>query len=183
MTAAPGSMRETTACVEVGSALGYVGALDAEVVDRMCKITGTLVRLARGVTLHRSAESVDDLGLVDVGLTGLDRKKHSPASLGLWIVSKQQVTVSIVVATGPGDLLLFLGGDLDAVNLVNYPRLELQRLASERSGILGVCWLSANAVRNARKASIHTPLVQVVALRRVRILGLILGLEKPLVAL
>ena len=43
-----GSMRETTACVEVGSALGYIGALDAELVDRMCKITGTLVRLARG---------------------------------------------------------------------------------------------------------------------------------------
>jgi four helix bundle protein len=40
-----GSMQETMACVEVGSALGYVGAVDAGLLDRMDKIVGTLVRL------------------------------------------------------------------------------------------------------------------------------------------
>ena len=33
------------ACVEVGAALGYVGAIDDELVDRMRKVIGTLVRL------------------------------------------------------------------------------------------------------------------------------------------
>jgi four helix bundle protein len=42
-----GSMRETMACIDVGQALGYVGAVDEEVVERMRKIVGTLVRLAR----------------------------------------------------------------------------------------------------------------------------------------
>ena len=40
-----GSMQETMACVEVGAALGYVGTVDPELVDRMRKIIGTLVRL------------------------------------------------------------------------------------------------------------------------------------------
>jgi len=41
-----GSMQETMACVEVGQALGYVGAVDAGLLDRMRRIVGTLVRLA-----------------------------------------------------------------------------------------------------------------------------------------
>jgi four helix bundle protein len=41
-----GSMQETMACVEVGQALGYAGAVDAELLGRMRRIVGTLVRLA-----------------------------------------------------------------------------------------------------------------------------------------
>jgi four helix bundle protein len=41
-----GSMQETKACVEVGQALGYVGGVDAGLLDRMRRILGTLVRLA-----------------------------------------------------------------------------------------------------------------------------------------
>ena len=40
-----GSMRETMACVELGEALGYVGAPDEALVDQMRKVVGTLVRL------------------------------------------------------------------------------------------------------------------------------------------
>ena len=39
-----GSMQETLACIEVGAALGYV-RVDEGLVDRIRKITGTLVRL------------------------------------------------------------------------------------------------------------------------------------------
>ena len=42
-----GSMRETMACVDLGQALGYVGQVDADLIDRMRKIVGTLVRLSR----------------------------------------------------------------------------------------------------------------------------------------
>ncbi len=41
-----GSMQETIACVEVGQALGYVGAVDAGLHNRMRQIVGTLVKLA-----------------------------------------------------------------------------------------------------------------------------------------
>jgi len=41
-----GSMQETMACVEVGTALGYLEGCDAGLVDRMRRIVGTLVRLA-----------------------------------------------------------------------------------------------------------------------------------------
>ena len=41
-----GSMQETMACVEVGTALGYIGGCDEGVADRMRRIIGTLVRLA-----------------------------------------------------------------------------------------------------------------------------------------
>src|ERR1700721_2153020 len=40
-----GSMQETIACVEGSLALGYIGAVDAGLVDQMRKIVGTLVRL------------------------------------------------------------------------------------------------------------------------------------------
>jgi four helix bundle protein len=40
-----GSMRETLACIEVGTALGYVDGIDAGLEDRIRKIIGTLVRL------------------------------------------------------------------------------------------------------------------------------------------
>jgi four helix bundle protein len=40
-----GSMRETLACVEVGTALGYVDAIDAGLEDRIRKIIGTPARL------------------------------------------------------------------------------------------------------------------------------------------
>jgi hypothetical protein len=39
-------MRETMACIDVGQALGYVGAVEESLVDRMRRIVGTLVRLA-----------------------------------------------------------------------------------------------------------------------------------------
>ena len=41
-----GSMQETMACVEVGTALGYLGGMDDLLLDRMRRIIGTLVRLA-----------------------------------------------------------------------------------------------------------------------------------------
>ena len=41
-----GSMQETMACVEVGTALGYLNSVDALLADRMKRIIGTLVRLA-----------------------------------------------------------------------------------------------------------------------------------------
>ena len=40
-----GSMRETLACIEVGTALGYVEGIDVRLEDRVRKIIGTLVRL------------------------------------------------------------------------------------------------------------------------------------------
>ena len=40
-----GSMRETLACIEVGTALGYVDGIDDGLLDRSRKIIGTLVRL------------------------------------------------------------------------------------------------------------------------------------------
>ena len=42
-----GSARETTACLEVAVALGYVEALDAGMLDGLDRITGTLVKVAR----------------------------------------------------------------------------------------------------------------------------------------
>jgi four helix bundle protein len=42
-----GSMRETLACVEVGTALGYIEGIDAPLMDRIHKVTGTLVVLVR----------------------------------------------------------------------------------------------------------------------------------------
>jgi len=41
-----GSARETLACLEVAQALGYVAAPDAEVVAKLNRVVGTLVRLA-----------------------------------------------------------------------------------------------------------------------------------------
>jgi four helix bundle protein len=41
-----GSMQETMACVEVGTALGYLAGCDEGLVDRMRRIVATLVRLA-----------------------------------------------------------------------------------------------------------------------------------------
>ncbi len=41
-----GSMQETMACVEVGTALGYLESVDDVLVERMRRIIGTLVRLA-----------------------------------------------------------------------------------------------------------------------------------------
>jgi four helix bundle protein len=41
-----GSMQETMACVEVGTALGYLEGIDDVLVERMRRIIGTLVRLA-----------------------------------------------------------------------------------------------------------------------------------------
>ena len=40
-----GSMRETLACVEVGTALGYVEGIDEGLHDQIRKVIGTLVRL------------------------------------------------------------------------------------------------------------------------------------------
>jgi four helix bundle protein len=40
-----GSMRETLACIEVGTALGYITHVDDDLVDRVRKIIATLVRL------------------------------------------------------------------------------------------------------------------------------------------
>ncbi len=42
-----GSMRETLACVEVGTALGYIDGIDAALLDRIRKVIGTLVVLVR----------------------------------------------------------------------------------------------------------------------------------------
>jgi four helix bundle protein len=41
-----GSMQETMACIEVGTALGYIDGCGDGLTDRMRRITGTLVRLA-----------------------------------------------------------------------------------------------------------------------------------------
>ena len=41
-----GSMQETMACIEVGTALGYLESVDGVLVDRMKRVIGTLVRLA-----------------------------------------------------------------------------------------------------------------------------------------
>jgi len=43
-----GSIREAQACFEVGEALGYVGALDAELKAQFDHVIGTLVRLVGG---------------------------------------------------------------------------------------------------------------------------------------
>jgi four helix bundle protein len=43
-----GSMRESTACLEVARAFGYIGDLDAELTATMHRVTGTLVRLVDG---------------------------------------------------------------------------------------------------------------------------------------
>jgi four helix bundle protein len=42
-----GSARETMACLEVAVALGYLDRADAEVMDRLGRIVGTLVRLVQ----------------------------------------------------------------------------------------------------------------------------------------
>jgi four helix bundle protein len=42
------SMRETLACIEVGSAFGYFAMPDSAVLDRIDKIMATLYRLVRG---------------------------------------------------------------------------------------------------------------------------------------
>ena len=44
---AAGSMRETLACVEVGVALGYVGPVPDDLVERIRRVIGTLVKLVR----------------------------------------------------------------------------------------------------------------------------------------
>lgn len=44
-----GSMRESTACLEVAVALGYISAIDADLRTRLDHVTGTLVRLVDGV--------------------------------------------------------------------------------------------------------------------------------------
>jgi four helix bundle protein len=41
-----GSAKETRACIDVANALGYVGAIDAQIEDRLEKIGGVLYRLA-----------------------------------------------------------------------------------------------------------------------------------------
>ena len=40
-----GSMRETLSCIEVGMALGYVGSVDAALLDRLDRIVATLYKL------------------------------------------------------------------------------------------------------------------------------------------
>lgn len=42
-----GSMREAVACVDVAKALGYVGEVDAALMTKTHRITGTLVHLVR----------------------------------------------------------------------------------------------------------------------------------------
>ena len=42
-----GSARETMACLEVAVALGYLDRADADVMDRLERIVGTLVRLVQ----------------------------------------------------------------------------------------------------------------------------------------
>jgi len=44
--AAAGSMNEVIACVDVAVALGYVGTVDAGLVDRLHKIVNTLKKVA-----------------------------------------------------------------------------------------------------------------------------------------
>ena len=41
-------MRESFSCLEVAHAFGYVHALDSAVLNRVNRITGTLVRLVEG---------------------------------------------------------------------------------------------------------------------------------------
>src|SRR5664279_131165 len=43
-----GSMRESFSCLEVAHAFGYVRALDSAMLNRVNRITGTLVRLVEG---------------------------------------------------------------------------------------------------------------------------------------
>ena len=43
-----GSMRETTACIEVAVAMGHVRSVAPELASRMHHVTGTLVRLVEG---------------------------------------------------------------------------------------------------------------------------------------
>jgi four helix bundle protein len=43
---AMGSMRETLSCIEVGIALGYLGAVDASLLDRIDRIVATLYKLS-----------------------------------------------------------------------------------------------------------------------------------------
>ena len=42
-----GSMQEVMACVDVARAMGYVGEVEPGAMDRMRRVVGTLVRLAR----------------------------------------------------------------------------------------------------------------------------------------
>jgi four helix bundle protein len=42
-----GSARETTACLEVAMALGYVESLDARMLDDLDRVRATLVKIAR----------------------------------------------------------------------------------------------------------------------------------------
>lgn len=43
-----GSMRESSACLDVARAFGYVGELDAELLAKIHRVIGTLVRLVEG---------------------------------------------------------------------------------------------------------------------------------------
>jgi four helix bundle protein len=43
---AMGSMRETLSCIEVGIALGYLGEVDAALLDRIDRIVATLHKLS-----------------------------------------------------------------------------------------------------------------------------------------
>ena len=43
-----GSMRETTACIEVAVAMGHLGGIAPELAGLMHQVTGTLVRLVEG---------------------------------------------------------------------------------------------------------------------------------------
>jgi four helix bundle protein len=42
-----GSARETTACIDAAVALGYVARVDAELLDKLDRVRGTLVKLVR----------------------------------------------------------------------------------------------------------------------------------------
>ena len=42
-----GSMQEVMACVDVARAMGYVGAIEPGAAERMRRVVGTLVKLAR----------------------------------------------------------------------------------------------------------------------------------------
>jgi len=46
-TTALGSARETRACLHVATALGYIGAVDAALLDRLDHVIATLVRVSR----------------------------------------------------------------------------------------------------------------------------------------
>jgi hypothetical protein len=41
-----GSMRETLGCIEVGLALGYLNAVDADLLDRIDRVVATLYKLS-----------------------------------------------------------------------------------------------------------------------------------------